>query len=94
MTDAARPGAGGASEAAMKPAQRGGRACANAWMLEPIPRISPCTSGATDRLRSPVMLAIESPLNVEPTGANCPFGNSCPRLVREVGSAESAGCAK
>ena len=38
-------------------------------MLDPIPRISPCTCGATERLSKPPMFASDSPLNVELMGA-------------------------
>src|SRR5262249_23632853 len=47
----------------------GGSEFASAAMLEPIPRISPCTCGATERLSRPPMFASDSPLKVELMGA-------------------------
>src|SRR5947207_8666576 len=69
VTPAASTGAEGAKDAAKNPPSNGGSEFASAAMLDPIPRISPCTCGATERLSRPPMFASESPLNVELIGA-------------------------
>src|SRR5215831_20853433 len=67
---AANTGAAGGIDTANEPAPiNGGSEFASAAMLEPMPRISPCTCGATDRLNSPPMFASDKPLNVELIGA-------------------------
>ena len=43
VNEAARTGASGATDAATKPPSSGGSEFASAWMLDPIPRISPWT---------------------------------------------------
>src|SRR6185295_7197947 len=80
---AANTGAVGANDAAKNPPMSGGIELASAAMLEPIPRISPCTCGATDRLSSPPMFASDRPLNVELLGAirNSQMGDGARRYA-------------
>ena len=62
-------GAFGANDAAKNPPRSGGSEFASAATLDPMPRISPCTYGAADRLSRPPMFASDRPLNVALTGA-------------------------
>ena len=50
---AASTGASGANDAAKNPPSSGGSEFASAWMLEPMPRISPCTCGAHRSAQQP-----------------------------------------